>query len=411
MSISRPATILFVTSGQLGRNPRVLKAATTLGAQGYDVTVLGIANVAQYERFDREIMRTAPFKRIMLDHLSADWRSRLESLSSRARTWIGRKALRLGWENESALGSVTALRRKAESIGADLTIVHTETGFMVGAALLRKGRRVAADFEDWHSRDLLPNVQHARPLRLLRRREGELLHQTAFSTTTSAALAAALAEAYHASPPHIVRNVFPLQPAPAERLGSADPSFFWFSQTVGPGRMLESFIAAWRETVLPSRLCLLGDVSPAYRAKLETRVPPAKRSALHFLPVVSPTALPGVIAQHDLGLALEAHRPESRDLTIPNKIFQYLNAGIGVLATPTQGQREVLEAAPRAGVLVDLTQTKALTRQLDALIADPARRAALGSAARRAAEERFSWEREAPILHELVAGALAAASS
>lgn len=385
----------------------MLKEAATLGEHGYDVTVLGITNVPHFEIFDQEIMRTAPFRRDMINHLARDPRSRLQSFASRAGTNLARRALRWGWEFEASLGTIAALRRRALTHRPDLTIVHTESGLLVGSSLLRRGWKVAADFEDWHSRDLLPSVQHSRPLRLLRAKEGQLLRDSVFAMTTSAALAEGLAAAYRAPLPIVIRNVFPLQPNPRHAPPAAVPSFFWFSQTIGPGRMLESFVAAWRETQLPSRLCLLGDVSPAYRAKLESRVPAQKRAALEFLPVVSPTALPGVIAQHDLGLALESRVPESRDLTIPNKIFQYLNAGLGVIATPTAGQREVLRAAPEAGLVIDITQTAALTRRLDALIADPGARARLGSAARRAAEERFCWEKEAPVLLEHVAAALA----
>ena len=402
------AKILIITSGQLGRNPRVLKEATTLGEHGYDVTVLGITNVPHFEVFDQEIMRTAPFRRDMLNLLGRDPRARLNSLRTRGRTYLARRALRWGWEFEDALGAISALRRKALTHRPDLTIVHTETGLVVGASLIERGWKVVADFEDWHSRDLLPSVQHSRPLRLLRAKEGQLLRQSAFAITTSAALAEGLAAAYRAPVPLIIRNVFPLQPDPRTAPPAAVPAFFWFSQTIGPGRMLESFVAAWRETQLPSRLCLLGDVSAAYRAKLESRVPPHKRAALEFLPVVSPTALPGVIAQHDLGLALESRVPESRDLTIPNKIFQYLNAGLGVIATPTAGQREVLRAAPQAGEIIDITQTTALAQRLDALIADPAARAKLGRAARQAAAERFCWEKEVPVLLNRVAAALAA---
>jgi len=79
---------------------------------------------------------------------------------------------------------------------------------------------------------------------------------------------------------------------------------------------------------------------------------------------------------------------------------------LGVLATPTAGQREVLDAAPAAGSFLDLAQTGALTRRLDAIIADPGERAAMGAAARRAAEERFCWERESPVLLEAVARSL-----
>jgi glycosyltransferase involved in cell wall biosynthesis len=401
------AKILIVTSGQLGRNPRVLKEAATLGENGYDVTVVGIANVPAFEVFDQEIMRTAPFRRDMVNHLDPDPRSRLRSFGDRAQTYLARRALRWGWEFEASLGTVSALRRKALAYRPDLTIVHTEAGLMVGASLLRRGWKVAADFEDWHSRDLLPSVQRSRPLRLLRQKEGQLLRDSAFALTTSAALAEGLAAAYQAPRPVVVRNVFPLQPNPRDAPPAAVPSFFWFSQTIGPGRMLESFLAAWRETRLPSRLCLLGDVSPSYRAKLESRVPAHKLAALEFLPVVSPTALPGAIARHDLGLALESRVPESRNLTIPNKIFQYFNAGLGVIATPTEGQREVLRAAPEAGIVIDIMQTTALAQRLDALIADPAARAKLGRAARRAAEDCFCWEKEAPVLLEHAAAALA----
>jgi len=406
MNRSRPPRILIVTSGLLCRNPRVLKEATTLGENGYDVTVLAIANVGRYEAFDREIMQTAPFRRDTVDHISRDWRSRLNSLSSRAGTWIARNSLRWGWEREAALGPIAELRRKAEARQADLTIVHSEQGFMVGAALLRQGRRVAADFEDWHSRDLLPTDQRGRPLQLLRRCERELLRRSVFSTTTSVAMAEALATAYAAPPPAVVRNVFPLQSNPRRGPPSPVPSFFWFSQTIGPGRMLELFLAAWRQTLLPSRLCLLGDASASYRRKLESRVPEGKRANLHFLPIVRPADLPAAIADHDLGLALEPSSPDNKNLTISNKIFQYLNAGLGVLATPTAGQREVLDAAPAAGSFLDLAQTGALTRRLDAIIADPGERAAMGAAARRAAEERFCWERESPVLLEAVARSL-----
>jgi len=406
MNRARPPTILIVTSGLLCRNPRVLKEATTLGENGYDVTVLAIANVGRYEAYDREIMKTAPFRRETVDHISSDWRTRLTALRSRAGTWLARRSLSWGWERESALGPIRELRQKAEAHRADLTIVHTEQGFAVGAALLAQGRRVAADFEDWHSRDLLPADQRGRPLRLLRRCEQELLRRAAYSTTTSDAMADALAQAYSGPRPAVLRNVFPLQPDPRSGPGSPVPSFFWFSQTIGPGRMLELFLAAWRQTERPSRLCLLGDASSAYRKKLESRVPPRQRSALEFLPIVSPAELPSLIARHDLGLALEPSVPDNKNFTISNKIFQYLNAGLGVLATPTVGQREVLDSAPGAGEILDLTQTTALARRLDALLADAPGRIGMGAAARRAAEARFCWEKAAPVLLDAVARAL-----
>ncbi len=234
-----------------------------------------------------------------------------------------------------------------------------------------------------------------------------MIRQAAYASAPSEAMAAALHAAYGGSRPVVIRNVFPLQPDPVGRPHAGPPAFFWFSQTIGAGRMLEPFLAAWRLTHRPSRLCLLGDVSSSYREKLLGRLPSARRSSLEFQSIVAPAELPGVIARHDIGLALEPKIPD-KNLTSSNKIFQYFNAGLGVLASETAGQIEALQQAPAAGRIIPLMQTAELAAQLDALIADPGAIAAMGRAARRAAVETLSWEREKPRLLAAVASALAA---
>ena len=267
---------------------------------------------------------------------------------------------------------------------------------------------MAADFEDWHSEDLLPDAQVGRPLRLLRRVERDLMQRATYTSTTSHALAAALQRALGGATPVVLTNSFPLQPDPARSPHAGPPAFFWFSQTIGPGRGLEPFLAAWRQTRPTSRVCLLGDVSDAFREELLRSLPAERRASLEFLPITSPEALPSLIARHDIGLALEASTPASRNLTITNKILQYLNAGLPVVASDTAGQREVLGRAPDAGLLVTLADTATLTQKLDAVIADPARLAAMSAAARRAAENIYCWEKEEPRLLAAVQGALAA---
>src|SRR5690606_16045305 len=46
----------------------------------------------------------------------------------------------------------------------DLTIVHSEGGLWIAEQLLSRGRRVAADFEDWFSRDLPDSARAGRPV-------------------------------------------------------------------------------------------------------------------------------------------------------------------------------------------------------------------------------------------------------
>jgi len=285
--------------------------------------------------------------------------------------------------------------------------VHNEVPHWVGARLLADGRRVAADIEDWHTEDLLPEERRGRPLTRLRAVERQLLHQAAYVSTTSHALADALHLRHGGRPPIVVTNSFPLQPAPPRRT-SAPPAFFWFSQTLGPGRGLEPFLTAWRMTRVPSRLVLLGQPRPGFVETLLADLSPAQRAHVALLPLVPPEQLPAVIARHDIGLALEQASILSRDLTITNKILQCLNAGLAIVASDTAGQREVLARSPAAGLLISLDEPAHLAVQLDELLADRVALASRQHAARRLAEDTYCWEREEPRLLSAVAGALGA---
>lgn len=407
MTLSRnssPGAILIISNGALCRNPRVLKEATALGRAGHAVTVLTVRNHAASEVHDLELLRTAPFQREVVDMLGDGGQS---TVQPRLGAWLARQAVaRFGWQSPYALGPVNALLRQARQFPADLTIVHNEAAHYVGTQLLRDGRRVAADIEDWHSEDLLPPDRRARPLRLLRRIERTLLHACVHTTTTSHALAAALHARYGGSRPHVVTNSFPLQPAPPHPIASTPPAFFWFSQTLGPGRGLEPFLASWSQTRTASRLVLLGESRGDYAAKLRDAVPASRRPAITFRPLVSPPELPAVIAAHDIGLALEEPSIPSRDLTITNKILQYLNAGLAIVASGTAGQREVIQREPTAGIVIDPRQTAATTHALDHLLADRAQLALRQRAARTLAESTYCWEREEPRLLALVDSAL-----
>ena len=408
--------ILIITNGPLCRNPRPLKEAETLGQAGYDVTVLMVRNHAPSEPYDLALMRTAPFRREAVDLIPGYRASRARLLWRRGLLWAARNTPR-AWRimDRRSLGPTSVMLHRARSLQADLTIVHNEAAHWAGTRLLAAGRRVAADIEDWHSEDLLPEARFRRPLRLIRAVERGLLHRAAYTTTTSHALAGALHERYGGRQPEVISNSFPLQKTwhghPAHVVDNTGkmpvprketPAFFWFSQTIGPGRGLELFLAAWARTTQSSRVVLLGEPEAGYASSLLARLPVEKRVRVSFRPLVSPAELPDVIAEHDIGLALEQGFIVNRDLTITNKILQYLNAGLTVVASDTAGQREVLAHAPDAGVIVRLGETTDVAATLDRLLGDQEGLARRQTAARRLAEQVYCWEKEAPRLHELV---------
>jgi glycosyltransferase involved in cell wall biosynthesis len=402
-----PGRILIITNGHLCRNPRPLKEAYTLGCAGYDVTVLGVRDHAASEIPDRDLLQGAPFRHESVDMLPGFATGRVTVFRRRLLLWAARRAAaKTGLPTIHALGPAGALLRHARLLPADLTIVHNEVPHWVGTRLLGDGRHVAADFEDWHSEDLLPAQRAQRPLGLLRRVEQTLLTQAVYTTTTSHALAAALHARYGGRFPVVITNSFPLQRDPHSGLPGVPPSFLWFSQTLGPGRGLEIFLESWVRTAVSSRLVLLGEPSAGFAEKVRNRLPPERQTSVSLLPPVPPTALPALIASHDIGLALERTEIPSRDLTITNKILQYLNAGLAVMASDTAGQREVLARAPDAGLLVNLSDVAATAAALDQLLGDRAELMRRQQAARRLAEEVYCWEKESPRLLSLVAEAL-----
>jgi glycosyltransferase involved in cell wall biosynthesis len=401
-----PARILIVSNGPLCRNPRVLKEATTLGAAGYTVTVLTVRHHLASEKQDVALLVNAPFRRVAVDMLPGLDTANAVVFRRRAFLWAMRKIAHFpGTRFIHSLGPAGPLLRAARRQSADLVIVHNEIAHWVGTKLLNEGRSVAADFEDWHSEDLLPETRARRPLRQLRTIEHQLLRRARYTSTTSHALADGLHARYDGHRPIILTNSFPLQAEPA-RPPNTPPAFFWFSQTLGPGRGLELFFAAWIRTKHPSRVVLLGESTPGYQEKLLREIPAERRTFISFLPLVPPAELPALVAQHDIGLALEESSIVNRDLTITNKILQYLNAGLAIVASSTAGQREVLARAGGAGVLVDTHDQERFAAALDSFLDDPAVLARQQVIARRAAIEIFCWEREAPKLLAAVSGAL-----
>ena len=400
----KPARILIISNGHLCRNPRIVKEATALGEAGHQVTVLTVRNHAPSLRFDAALRESASFAHQQINMLDGP-----VAWLRRARVRLARDFARSrGPASIHALGPAGALLQAARKLPAELTIVHNEIAHWVGTRLMADGRRVAADFEDWHSEDLLPADRAGRPLGLLRRIEHQLLHQAVYVTTTSHALSATLHTAHGGRRPEVITNSFPLPPLPQRTgIGRQPPALFWFSQTTGPGRGLESFLAAYALVATPARLVLLGEVRGDYDRHLLSLLPESHRNRVNFLPLVPHEELPGLIAQHEVGLALEQSSIRNRDLTITNKILQYLGAGLAVAATPTTGQREVLEHAPHAGIMLDkLADPVATAAQLDDLLRNPTALVARQAAARTLAEEKYCWEREAPRLVSLVRHAL-----
>ncbi|GGD56915.1 glycosyltransferase [Erythrobacter arachoides] len=413
MPASVSQSIVIATGAPLCRNPRVVKEATALAEAGYRVTVLRPVLDAGWAARDAQIAAVAPFSVMTTADLTA---SAPASLFFRAERFIGGRGFAtLPYLAPRALGyGVMRTIRLARQLRGDLVIGHQEVGLAVAEALARDGQRTGVDIEDWYSEDLLPEARVHRPVAWLARAENAAVRRGGMVTTTSHALAEALADASGGPAPAVVYNVFPWSDREALDGEARDrppgdaslPSLHWVSQTIGPGRGLEELCDALTLVDTPVQLHLRGDISAADEAWLRGRFPSARGHRLHLHGLVAPSELLSRIAEHDIGLALEAVDPPSRNLTVTNKMFHYLLAGLAVVATRTAGQAEIAASVPAAIATCRPGDAASLAAAINELVSDPARLAAAHKAALDAARDTYCWERQKATVLGLVAAAL-----
>ena len=136
------------------------------------------------------------------------------------------------------------------------------------------------------------------------------------------------------------------------------------------------------------RIILVGD--GAEKPRLMTRAAAEGLANVTFLPAMPKHELAALLAGCQIGLFLLAPIPAFAELTAPNKLMDFLAAGLPVVAN-VPGQAARCLADGPCGIAVPPGDAAALAAGLRDLAAAPARRAAMGLAARAQAVRR--WDR------------------
>ncbi len=341
----------------MAANPRVWKEANALFRAGYDVTIrttfYDAAKLKQdIELLDAGIKYTASVNLIKGQGSFGD---RIVSRAWRKIFFTVKKFT--GRDSKHLLAySPSKQVKKAFSEHADLYIAHQETGLIIGYELLKKGKKVAFDFEDWYSRDYLTQL---RPVELLRNYESKALEAGWYITCPSHAMSKALQLAYNTlKAPAVIYNGFSINETKA--LGFIQKqrgTMVWTSQVIGPGRGLEKLLTCLREVRVGLELHLVGASDILYQKTLQTLLSGTEHRIFFHAPRPHAELL-SFISRFEIGLALENAYPDNKDLTISNKILQYLQAGLKILATSTQGQAEVADACRGCVGLLDIHTTE-----------------------------------------------------
>lgn len=103
-----------------------------------------------------------------------------------------------------------------------------------------------------------------------------------------------------------------------------------------------------------------------------------------------------VLAETRVGIVTLHPTPKYLD-SYPTKLFEYVSAGLPVIASDFPQWRRLVEEA-QCGVLVDPLDPEAIAEAMQWMLEHPDEAAAMGARGREAVRDRYSWEQEAPKL-------------
>jgi hypothetical protein len=274
-----------------------------------------------------------------------------------------------GGSSRFALGyCLDQLARDVQHGRPDAVICHLESGLSLAKTFKCARLSVAVDFEDWHSENDFALSPGRR--RLLRAVEQEAAVSADWVTTTSAAMAEELSEAYGIAMPDVVYNSMPALPPCDATSNSPSYRLIWLSQTISLGRGLEELMVALEGVPQPWSLELRGRPTTSFLDWVRNRCSNHVAARIVLGGSVAPDCLDAAVSGADIGLALELPSSRNKDLTASNKIFHYMQNGLVVVATSTRGQSEIARQLPEVVRLVPPGDVLALRQTITNLLID-----------------------------------------
>jgi glycogen(starch) synthase len=339
--------LLMLTAGDPASDPRARRAAAAARSAGHEVVSIGGSS-----------------------------RARRVHVRPRAARGLGR-AWRL-------LSTTRALGRAGRCAGG-FDVVHAHDFATLGAGrLLARGRaRLVYDAHEIYA-DQEPDAPrlHRALIRLL---EGPLGRRADAVVTVSEPIAEELHTSLRlAAKPLVVLNCPPRTNVEPAARGDG-PLLALYQGAMGPGRPLEDLVIA---------------AEHAQGVQLTSRVPGApKFPGVEMAEPVEPDRLVEAAARFHVGLVINRPVTRNDELVLPNKLFEYLMAGLAVVVPRLPGLTPLVENEG-IGLTYGPGRPDLLGAALTELARDNARLAEMRMRARRLALERFNAESQLPVLLE-----------
>ena len=318
-----PKKIIILTTGQPSTNPRMVKEYLTLKSAGFQVKVYYSfwqkwATQADNIMFEKGKIDKNDFTLVGGSPIKKKWVYHASRIYQKVNQFIYHKT---GLRAIASFTRTTSLLLNAAiNEQADLYIAHNAGALPAAVAgAMKYHSKAGFDAEDFHRGEFKDQQNNA--CKLLIKIENECLSKCDYVTAASPLISAA----YHVLYPQlhfsIINNVFSKSFIQQYKKGGNEViTLFWFSQTIGPDRGIETVVNALNliQNNCKTELYLMGNVSHGYDLVLLSLVENFK---MHILPPVPPDQVFQIASKYDIGLSIEIPDFKNRDLCLTNKIF------------------------------------------------------------------------------------------
>jgi hypothetical protein len=392
------STICIVAAGHISSCPRLLKAARALSAAGHRVRVVSATMIEELRGMEIALVGGERWEWDPVDwHPDRAWYTWART-GARQRA-AQRAAGAVGADRVPYAVAVAAFDRlhveiaeRAARLPADLYYGGASGAIAAAAeAASRNGAPFAIDVEDFHAGEAPAGSTRQK---IVERVEQRVLPRAAFVTAGSPAIADAYRAKYGIAP-IAVCNTFELPVAPPSFVPSGGPGLrlYWFSQTIGPGRGLETVIDALGAARAPGELYLRGFQDeahvPALRVRAAERAPLVR---LEILPVDAPDRMVDRCRGYDVGLSVEPGSSINNALALSNKALTYPLAGLALALTDTPGQRPLIDDLKGDAIVFAPGDVGGLARQFASWSRDKSLVQRAMRASWQASTRRWRWD-------------------
>jgi len=290
---------------------------------------------------------------------------------------------------------ISALRRRAATAPRpDVIVCHDLFALIAGAPLARRfGSRMLYD-----THEFFPYAKPSAPrweTQALKLVEGHFVRDADAVVTVSPPLARELERVYGLGHVVVAPNAAPLGAAPLEFPEPASELVTFLVQgQIAPGRGFGRLLRAWTTVDVPGAVLQIRAPENAYATALRT-----KFSALfdegraQWLPAVAEDELIAAAASAHVGVIPYPGPLPNHVLSCPNKLSQYMAAGMAILSSRDLLYVRELVDRYDMGLVYDPLDAASLRAAVRRFVVDERFRRAARSNARSAFEASFNWDR------------------